>query len=117
VEGPRIRLHGIAAREVRRVRGRIVDAGCKRGHPCGEVTGVVARDRLMALLGGPRGALPTGHVRVRAATLRCHSYGSGKAGRTAANCTLPGVGDLSCAMVRSGAALRWREYGGARVCR
>jgi endonuclease YncB( thermonuclease family) len=28
-EGPRIRLHGIAAREVRHTRAGIVDAGCK----------------------------------------------------------------------------------------
>jgi endonuclease YncB( thermonuclease family) len=115
-EGPKIRLHGIAAREVRRAGGKVMDAGCKRGHPCGRMSGVAARDRLVALLGGLRGTLPTGHVLVRAATMRCRSYGSGKGGRTAASCALPGVGDLSCAMVRAGAAVRWRRYGWVRVC-
>jgi endonuclease YncB( thermonuclease family) len=115
-EGPKIRLRGIAAREVRRVGGRVVDGGCKRGHPCGKAPGPAARDRLVGLLGGPRGTLASGHVRVQAATMRCRSYGGGKGARTAASCALPGVGDLSCAMVRAGAAVRWRSYGGAGVC-
>jgi endonuclease YncB( thermonuclease family) len=116
-EGPRIRLHGIAAREVKRAGGAIVDAGCKPGHPCGSVSGVVARDRLVALLGGARGALPTGHIRVKGPPLTCVSYGSAKGVRTDASCSAPGVGDLSCALVRSGVALRWRSYGGDELCR
>lgn len=116
-EGPKIRLHGIAAREVKRVRGGIVDGGCKPGHPCSAVSGVVARDRLVALLGGARGHLPTGHMRVTSPAMRCISYGSGKGTRTAAACSLPGVGDLSCALVRANVVLRWRSYGGDGVCR
>ncbi|UZK67937.1 hypothetical protein OKW87_08520 [Sphingomonas sp. M1-B02] len=116
-EGPKIRLHGIAAREVKRVAGQIVDGGCSRGHPCPNVSGVVARDKLVALLGGAKGALRTGHVRVRSRILSCISYGSAKGGRTDASCSGPRTGDLSCAMVRSGTALRWRAYGGDAVCR
>lgn len=116
-EGPRIRLHGIAAREVKRVRGAIVDGGCNRGHPCPAVSGVVARDWLVTLLGGGKGSLATGHIRVAAPAMRCVSYGSAKGARTDASCAMPGVGDLSCALVRAGTVLRWRSYGGDKVCR
>ncbi|HWU94730.1 MAG TPA: hypothetical protein VN029_03985 [Sphingomonas sp.] len=116
-EGPKIRLHGIAAREVKRVGGRLVDGGCNRGHPCPAVSGVIARDRLVALLGGAKGSLRTGHIRVAAPAMHCVSYGSGKGIRTAASCSLPGVGDLSCALIRANVVLRWRSYGGDGVCR
>lgn len=116
-EGPKIRLHGIAAREVRRIRDAVVDGGCKPGHPCSSVSGVVARDSLVALLGGAKGRLATGHIRVAAPAMRCVSYGSGKGTRTAAACSLPGVGDLSCALVRAKVVVRWRSYGGDGVCR
>jgi hypothetical protein len=49
--------------------------------------------------------------------MTCRSGGSAKGSRTAAWCSLPGVGDLSCAMVRTGTVLRWSRYGGDRVCR
>jgi endonuclease YncB( thermonuclease family) len=107
-EGPRIRLSGIAAREI--------DESCKPGHPCPAGSGKAARDHLVALLGGARGRLKTGHVTVRASAMRCTSMGSGKGARTAALCVAQHVGDLSCAMVRSGHALRWRRYGGDRLC-
>lgn len=109
VEGPRIRLAGIAAREM--------DGGCIPGHPCPAATGAVARDHLVRLLGGSHGSTATGHVIVRSAPLKCRSEKSGKGSRTAAWCSSPSVGDLSCAMVKSGHALRWRRYGGDRVCR
>jgi endonuclease YncB( thermonuclease family) len=108
-EGPKIRLAGIAAREI--------DGKCNPGHPCPKATGRAARDHLVTLLGGSRGAAKTGHVLVRPRPLRCLSEGSGKGSRTAAWCVSPSAGDLSCAMVRSGYALRWRRYGGERVCR
>lgn len=92
-EGPRIRLSGISAREI--------DGSCKAGHPCPNSSGKAARDHLVKLLGGPRGRLNTGHVKVRAPALRCTSTGSGIGARTAALCVSPTVGDLSCAMVRS----------------
>ncbi len=108
-EGPKIRLAGIAAREI--------DGTCNRGHPCPTAQGTVARDHLVRLLGGPRGRTGTGHIIVRSPALRCRSEGSGKGTRTAAWCVSPSAGDLSCAMVKSGYALRWRRYGGDRVCR
>lgn len=108
-EGPRIRLKGIAAREI--------DETCRRGHPCPAASGQAARDELVRLLGGPRGTASTGHVMVRARAMQCQSNGSAKGSRTAAWCIAPDVGDLSCAMVRSGMVMRWTRYGGYRVCR
>lgn len=108
-EGPKIRLAGIAAREM--------DGSCRRGHPCPKASARAARDALVGLLGGSRGTLRTGHILVRAPTMRCVSEGSARGTRTAALCTLPGVGDLSCAMVRTNTVARWNRYGGARLCR
>lgn len=108
-EGPKIRLAGIGAREI--------DGKCNPGHPCPAASGTAARDHLVRLLGGPKGRTSTGHVIVRSPALRCRSEGSGKGSRTAAWCVSPSSGDLSCAMVKSGYALRWPRYGGDRVCR
>jgi hypothetical protein len=69
------------------------------------------------LLGGSRGRGARGHVLVAGPRLSCVGYGSAKGSRTAALCRAPAVGDLSCAMVRSGTVLRWRRYGGDRLCR
>lgn len=70
-EGPRIRLGSIAAREL--------DGTCRAGHPCPRSSGVEARDALVALLGGAKGNLSTGHVKVSAPPMRCRashqSYG------------------------------------------
>jgi len=107
-EGPKIRLAGIAAREI--------DGECRRGHPCPKASGPAARDHLVKLLGGSRGRTRNGHILVRSAPMRCFSMGSGKGGRTAAWCSLGRV-DLSCKMVRDGYALRWARYDGGRVCR
>lgn len=108
-EGPRIRLSGIAAREI--------DGNCQPHHHCPEASGRAARDHLVELLGGARGVLATGHVAVRGPVLRCRSQGSGKGNRTAALCASPATGDLSCAMVTSGFAMRWARHGGDRLCR
>ncbi|WP_380879431.1 thermonuclease family protein [Sphingomonas sp. DBB INV C78] len=107
-EGPKIRLEGIAAREI--------DGSCRRGHPCPSASGEAARDQLVMLLGGARGRTRSGHILVVAPTMHCRSDGSGMRERTQALCNLPGVGDLSCAMVRSGTALRWKAYHGDKVC-
>lgn len=101
-EGPRIRLAGVAAREI--------DNSCRPSHPCPGASGIVARDTLVGLLGGARGTLATGHIKVSAVRLTCISEGDGRGGRTAAWCVAPRVGDLSCALVGSGVALRWARY-------
>lgn len=101
-EGPRIRLAGIAAREM--------DGTCRVNQPCPAATAIEARDRLVRLLGGPKGQLPTGHVRVSASPMTCFSEGNAKGLRTAAWCRLPSGVDLSCAMVQSATALRWPRY-------
>lgn len=108
-EGPKIRLAGIAAREI--------DETCRANHPCPNAAGRDARNHLVGLLEGPRGTTSTGHVLVRSRPLRCVSQGSGKGSRTAAWCAHPVAGDLSCAMVRGGYALAWNQHGGAKVCR
>lgn len=106
-EGPRIRLSGIAAREI--------DDSCRPGHPCPAASGATARDALVRLIGRPVGRAATGHILVNGAALRCVSEGSGKGARTAAWCS-GSRGDLSCAMVKTGYVLRWKRHGGTRVC-
>lgn len=101
-EGPKIRVAGIAAREL--------DGSCRPGHPCPATSGTAARDRLVALLGGGRGTLPSGHIAVRAPAMTCRSDGRASGDRTAAWCTSPAFGDLSCAVVRTGGAVRWPRF-------
>lgn len=108
-EGPHVRLQGIAAREI--------DGSCRDGQPCPTASGVEARSALVLLLGGAKGSLPTGHVRVAGPPLTCQSFGSARGNRTAALCRLPEGRDLSCALVRGGTVLRWARYGGDRLCR
>lgn len=108
-EGPKIRLAGIAAREI--------DGTCKRAHPCPRAGGVNARDHLVKLLGGAAGSTQTGHVVVRGPALRCRSEGSGKRERTAAWCRTASGINLNCAMVASGYALRWATYDRRDRCR
>lgn len=108
-EGPRIRLAGIAAREI--------DETCRPGQPCPRASGHAARDYLVNLLGGAKGTTRDGHIIVHGAVLTCRSLGSGKGNRTAAFCGIDPAHDLSCAMVTAGYALRWKQYDGDRVCR
>ncbi|WP_394653066.1 hypothetical protein [uncultured Sphingomonas sp.] len=107
-EGPRIRLAGVAAREI--------DNTCKRGHPCPRASGIQARDGLVSLLGGPQGLARTGHILVRARPLRCVSIGNGKGTRTAAWCRSERLGDLSCAMIARGLVVRWDRYWRGHQC-
>lgn len=97
-EGPKVRLAGIAAREL--------DGSCRPGHPCPRASGVAARDSLVRLLGGARGRGKRGHILVRAPRMRCEPTGR-TYGRIAARCRMPGVGDLGAAQVRAGVALPW----------
>lgn len=97
-EGPRLRLAGIAAREL--------DGSCRRGHPCPEASGIAARDALVRLLGGARGRTRDGHVRVAGPSLACRSRGPDRYGRTLATCR-GRVGNLGTALIRAGVALPW----------
>lgn len=106
-EGPRIRIAGIAAREL--------DGTCRPGHPCPGAGPIAARDALVELLGGPRGEVHMRgagivHIRVRAAPMRCLSTGSARGTRTGAFCTLPDGRNLSCAMLATGTVARWDRY-------
>lgn len=101
-EGPGIRLSGIAAREI--------DGFCSADHPCPDASAVDAHDALVRLVGEPTGIGPHGHVTGRGPTMRCVSNGSGGGNRTAAWCTSPKGGDLSCVMVASKMADRWDRY-------
>lgn len=107
-EGPRIRVAGIAAREI--------DGTCRPNQPCPDGDPFDARDTLVSLVGTPVGISREGHVLVRGPTMTCQSDGDGVGARTAAWCVSPIGGDLSCAMVRSGMALRWARYWGRRGC-
>lgn len=107
-EGPRIRLAGIAAREM--------DGSCAAGHPCPDSDPIAARDHLVALVGEARGLNATGHVLVAGPKMRCASRGSAGGARTAAFCNSPRSGDLSCAMIRDGYAARWDRYWSDHRC-
>lgn len=108
-EGPRVRISGIAAREM--------DGTCRDNQPCPPATARQARDALVDLFGGPRGTNGTGHVRVTGPTMVCRSEGSAGGSRTAAWCSLPSGQDLSCAMVATGTVLKWGRYWRGHRCR
>jgi endonuclease YncB( thermonuclease family) len=107
-EGPRIRLSGIAAREM--------DGSCSPGHPCPKASAEAARDALVKLVGTAKGRSREGHVLVSGPTLLCRSVGGAGGKRTAAWCVSPKSGDLSCAMVKGGWALKWSKYWKTHRC-
>lgn len=107
-EGPRIRLSGIAAREI--------DETCSKRHPCPEASGAQAKAALVNLVGKPMGENRNGHTLVEGPTMRCFSAGGAGGYRTAAWCVSPKGGDLSCEMVRGGWALRWDRYWKGHRC-
>ena len=107
-EGPRIRVAGIAAREI--------DGSCRRYQPCPKVNPIRSRDALARLVGQPMRLSGDGHVLVRGPAMRCVSAGDAKGHRTAAWCVSPVGGDLSCAMVRGGWALPWRVFWRGHRC-
>lgn len=108
-EGPRIRLAGIAAREM--------DGSCSPGHPCPRAEPAASRDALVRLLGRVNGVASQGHVLVDGPTMRCRSTGSAGGSRTGAWCVSPKSGDINCAMVRGGWAARWERYWQGHRCR
>lgn len=101
-EGPHVRLSGIAAREM--------DGTCQANQPCPNASAVDARETLARMLGTVTGSRPEGHITVSGPKLSCLSVGGAGGSRTAAWCMSPRVGDLSCAMVQTGKALRWDRY-------
>lgn len=107
-EGPRIRLSGVAAREM--------DEACKTGHPCPQSDAVTARDALVRLIGKPIGKSREGHVLVRGPTMTCRSDGGAGGGRTAAFCISPQSGDVSCQMIVGGWAAKWQRYWRGHRC-
>ena len=107
-EGPRVRLSGIAAREM--------DGTCSTGHPCPKASAEEARDALVSLVGKPSGRSREGHVLVSGPTLICRSDGGAGGKRTAAWCVSPKSGDISCAMVQGGWALKWNKYWKTHRC-
>lgn len=108
-EGPKIRLAGIAAREM--------DGTCRDNQPCPTVSAKQSRDYLVSLVGKRTGSLATGHITVVGPAMRCISTGSAGGGRTGAWCDSPKVGDLSCVMVKAGMALRWERFWKKHKCR
>ena len=114
--GRKIRVAGIAAREVRWTGTEMIDAGCSKGHPCPTKSGPAARQHLARLFGGAQGTGPHGHLLVRGPALRCKANGStGK--RIAAWCSSAAIGDVSCRMVQEAYALRWQKFWNGRQCR
>jgi len=107
-EGPKIRLAGIAAREM--------DGTCRDNQPCPAIRAERSRNYLISLVGKRTGTLPTGHVKVTGPALKCTSTGGAGGDRTGAWCVSPKVGDLSCAMVRAGMALRWDKFWKRHKC-
>lgn len=107
-EGPKVRLAGIAAREM--------DGSCSPGHPCPGASATAARDGLAKLLGNVTGMASTGHLLVKGPRLRCVSEGGAGGKRTAAWCRSPVHGDVSCAMVKAGQVERWRKYWRGHRC-
>ena len=107
-EGPRVRLAGIAAREI--------DDSCRPNQPCPNASGAEARDALVKLIGTPTGRSLEGHVLVTGPAMRCVSVGNGVGVRTAAWCVSPVGGDVSCVMVKGGWALRWEGYWKEHAC-
>ena len=107
-EGPRVRLAGIAAREI--------DGSCRSNQPCPSASATAARDGLVALLGGSRGRRSEGHVLVKAPPMRCLSDGPAGGSRTAAWCRTGAGLDINCRMVEAGLALRWPRYWRGHRC-
>lgn len=92
-EGQKIRLSGIAAREL--------DESCNPGHPCPEASGAAARDALHRLASGQ--------------VLTCRATGTSY-GRVTAWCWRDDGVELNCAMVASGTALRWDRHWRSHRC-
>ena len=107
-EGPKVRISGIAAREA--------DGTCRANQPCPHASAEAATSALVVILGGAKGRTSDGHIRVAGPRLFCRSDGSAGGSRTAAWCSSPKTGDLSCAMLKTATVLRWARYWRAHRC-
>lgn len=108
-EGPRVRLSGIAAREI--------DGTCKTNHPCPDSDAMAARDELVRLIGKAYSKSREGHVLVRGPAMTCKSDGGAGGNRTAAFCVSPQSGDVSCNMIAGGWAAKWPRYWRGHKCK
>jgi hypothetical protein len=99
---------GLAAAEM--------DSSDSLGNPRPDARATAARDGLAKLLGRVTGTAPTGHLLVKGARLQCVSEGGTGGKRTAAWCSSPVHGDISCAMEKAGLAIRWAKYWRAHRC-
>lgn len=86
-EGERVRLAGIAAREI--------DESCRSNQPCPAASGAAAQGALERMVLGKH--------------LSCRQVGTSY-NRTVAWCRLPSSEDVSCAMIETGTTLRWDRY-------
>lgn len=107
-EGPRLRLAGIAAREL--------DGTCKLHHPCPDATAEDARDALVSLVGVPTGVGQHNHILVTGPTMQCLSDGPDRHNRTVAWCVSPQGGDINCEMIGGGWASLWDIYWNEHSC-
>jgi endonuclease YncB( thermonuclease family) len=107
-EGPRVRLAGVAAREM--------DGTCNRNQPCPQASAEAARDALVLLIGTPTGIGRHDHILVDGPTMQCKSDGSAGRNRTAAWCVSPKSGDVNCNIISGGWALRWDRYWRGHRC-
>jgi endonuclease YncB( thermonuclease family) len=114
-DGTKVRVAGINAREVRWTGKTMVDQGCKRNAPCPTTSGLAAREYLARLFGGGRGVGPNGHILVAGPKLECQPNGKSH-DRSAGWCSSSRGGDLSCAMVRGGYAMKWPRYWNGHRC-
>ena len=107
-EGPRIRVSGIAAREM--------DGTCRSNQPCPTATAEEARNALAMLVGNIVGIGEHGHLLVEGPTMQCVSTGSAGGNRTGAWCRSPRSGDISCRMIETRTALVWERYWNDHRC-
>lgn len=101
-EGPRIRLSGIAAREM--------DGTCRMNQPCPDASAERSRNQLASLVGKRIGRRPEGHILVKGPTMQCRSEGNGVGKRTAAWCVSRSVGARS--VTSACAPGRWKTGAG-----
>ena len=121
-EGPKIGLAGIAVREIELRDAILSDVECRVGRPCPAPSGLEAQGYLAGLLSADRvrsarATEASGHILIEGPTLTCVSNSSAGGAKAGAWCVSPVVGDLSCAMVKAGYALRWDQYWREHRCR